>query len=214
MQYPVITWSQAISNVFYRNKLYFGLSIMAFIALFLPSFFSLIEQREGSSINDYLLRLIPAVDVSVLIFILLYGTLLLLVRQLIKDPLILLTALWGYVFLCFARLLSISLIPLDPPLGIIEMWDPLSIFFYHAKSVTKDLFFSGHTSTLCLAALCQQKKQYKIAGFVAAFIMGILLLIQHVHYTFDVLAAPVFSYLIFYLSKIYCSDLNLQPVKA
>jgi hypothetical protein len=43
---------------------------------------------------------------------------------------------------------------------------------------------------------CLPKKGDKILALLASLIVGCLLLVQHVHYTIDVLAAPVFVYLL------------------
>lgn len=197
-----MTWRQAWGNCAFKTKLFSGVFIMALLAFFLPVFFAEIEQRDGMVLDDFLLKVIPSYDVSLMIFIVLYGGILWLIRDVIRNPLVLLTVLWTYIFLCVSRIVTISLVPLDPPVGLVEMWDPLSICFYHTKTITKDLFFSGHTSVLFLLALCQQNKQKKLIGFAMTALTGGLLLIQHVHYTVDVLAAPFFTVFLWYLVSI------------
>jgi len=59
------------------------------------------------------------------------------------------------------------------------------------------LFFSGHTATVFLLFLCLKKKQDKWLALGGSVLTGFLLLVQHVHYTIDVLAAPVFTYFIY-----------------
>lgn len=98
-------------------------------------------------------------------------------------------------------MITISLIPLDAPLNLVHLSDPFSIIFYGSNLITKDLFFSGHTATLCLVGLCLENKTEKMIIFIATGILGVLLLVQHVHYTADVLAAPVFSYIFWYLGR-------------
>ena len=98
-----------------------------------------------------------------------------------------LTFTWAFIFLSIFRVLTILLVPLDPPGGLITLVDPLSNFFYGAKFVTKDLFFSGHTSTVFLLFLTIPGKTDKKLALIATFIVGLLLLVQHVHYTLDVL---------------------------
>ncbi|MNT60082.1 hypothetical protein D3C72_1976390 [compost metagenome] len=112
-----------------------------------------------------------------------------------------LTALWSFIFLCIARIITISLVPLDPPTDIVHLSDPCSIFFYHANVITKDLFFSGHTATVFLVALCLERKRDKMIAYVASGIIAVLLLIQHVHYTIDIIAAPFFMWICWYLGK-------------
>ncbi|NQX43383.1 hypothetical protein HQN84_31330 [Pedobacter steynii] len=214
MQISTMTWRQAWSNGAFKAKLFLGVFIMGLLAFFLPVFFAEIEQRDGMVLGDELLKMIPSYDVSLMIFIVLYGGILWLIRDVIRNPLIFLTVLWAYIFLCVSRIVTISLVPLDPPAGLVEMWDPLSIFFYHTKTITKDLFFSGHTSILCLLALCQQSRQRKLIGFGMTLLMGVLLLIQHVHYTVDVLAAPVFTVFFWYLISISGIQLGVSDFRA
>ena len=107
------------------------------------------------------------------------------------------------VLLCISRMITITLIPLNPPIGLIPLKDPISSLFYGGTGVfiTKDLFYSGHTSTQFLIFLCLTKRSDKIIAFIATITVGILVLIQHVHYTIDVLAAFVFTYVVIYLER-------------
>ena len=113
----------------------------------------------------------------------------------------LMTFLWSYIMVSLVRILTISLVALDAPVNLIGLADPLSNAFYGSKFVTKDLFFSGHTSTIFLMALCLQNRTEKILGFIATAIVGFLLLVQHVHYSMDVLTAPVFTWFVYKLTK-------------
>ena len=91
--------------------------------------------------------------------------------------------------------LCIFIFPLEPPRGIILLKDPF--FFYVVKPsdmITKDLFFSGHTTTMVLFTLMVENKWLKRVFFVCMLIVPVLILIQHVHYTIDVVLAPFFTY--------------------
>ncbi len=114
----------------------------------------------------------------------------------VQNPDILMTFLWSYIMVSLVRCLTITLVPLNAPLNLIGLVDPLSNAFYGAKFVTKDLFFSGHTSTIFLMALCLQNKKEKIIGYIATAVVGFLLLVQHVHYSLDVFTAPVATWAI------------------
>lgn len=148
---------------------------------------------------DPLLRVIPARDVSIWIFIVLYATVALAITRMIRSPEVFVRITWAYIFLCLCRLLTISIVSLDPPEGLIDLVDPFTIIFYHAENITKDLFFSGHVSTLFLIGLCLPGKKDKLIAFSASGIMAVLVLVQHIHYTLDVIAAPLFSILFWYM---------------
>lgn len=202
MQFKQFSWQIAWDYPPFRLKFILGIFILALILIFIPHFFSYVENREkGYTLNDWLLAQIPAIDVSLYIFILLYGMSVFFLIRMSRNTSICLTALWAYIFLCAARIITISIVPLHPPKEIIELIDPCSIVFYGSNVITKDLFFSGHTATLFLGALCLEKKREKTIAFIASGIIGVLLLIQHVHYTADVIAAPFFSWICWYFGK-------------
>jgi len=77
----------------------------------------------------------------------------------------------------------------------------LSNHFYGGKFLTKDLFFSGHTSIQFLSFLCLQKKSDKVLALISTILVASLVLVQHVHYTIDVLAAPLFTWLSYKAGK-------------
>jgi membrane-associated phospholipid phosphatase len=103
---------------------------------------------------------------------------------------------------------AIYLVQLEPPLELIRLKDPLTSITYGGKDlfITKDLFFSGHTSNMLLLALCFDRKTDKIFTFIAAFLVGILVLFQHVHYSIDVVGAVVFTFLLVPLGKKFATE--------
>jgi membrane-associated phospholipid phosphatase len=111
-----------------------------------------------------------------------------------------LTFVWSWVILSVFRMLTISLVPLDPPAGLIGLVDPLSNAFYGPKFITKDLFFSGHTSTVFLLYLCLPGRVDKRLALLITFGVATLLLIQHVHYTLDVLGGFLFGWLSWWIA--------------
>ena len=201
MQSKTLPWQVAWDYPAFRVKFFLGVICLSVILFFIPDFFLFIQHRNGVLINDALLNRMPSYDVSTYIFMLLYPITGFFFWRVIRQSTMCITALWGYVFLCLARMITISIIPLEPPAGLMHLHDPFSIFFYGSNVITKDLFFSGHTATLCLVALCLENKWEKRIAFAATFILAVLLLIQHVHYTADIIAAPLFSYLFWYLGK-------------
>ncbi len=67
--------------------------------------------------------------------------------------------------------------------------------------ISKDLFFSGHVATVFLLFLASSGWKYKFYFGLAAIVVAILILIQHVHYTIDVLLAPIFSIASYYIVR-------------
>jgi len=155
----------------------------------------MIEKRQGFVPPDPLLALFPPSDVSDEIFFVLYLFIVLTVIHLIKRPQQLIFALQAYGLMMTMRFITLLLVPLDTPPGIVTLRDPLArVFFYEDGGVTKDLFFSGHAATLFLFFLLVDNNVIKYSILVGTLILSILLLILHTHYSYDVLAAPVFAY--------------------
>jgi len=194
-------WKDNWQSTDYRRKFIAGLIIISFILISLPFFYQAIEQRNGIKFNDYLLQWLPSYDLSLFIFIIIWSMALLTFHRFKQNPKIFLTFLWGFILINLSRFVSIGLVPLNPPDGLIAIEDPISNYFYGPKFITKDLFFSGHTAAMFLMFLCLQKRSDKILAFIATVIIGISVLFQHVHYTIDVLMAPVITYFLWIASK-------------
>jgi hypothetical protein len=187
-------WTATWNSLNKRYQMITGTVIVFGIISSLQFFFAHIQERKGAVLNDWLLALIPAHDVSVLIFGLIWGMGLLILIRAIYNPSIYITFCWTFIFIYVVRFFTLSVVALDPPPGLVPLLDPLSSFFYANAPITKDLFFSGHTSTMVLIYLCLEKRTDKIIALIAAFAVACLLLVQHIHYTIDVLAAPVVVY--------------------
>jgi hypothetical protein len=188
------TWKEISDTPVKRVKLYGGTVIIFAIMATLPIFFNKIEKRHGVVLHDWVLAHIPPHNVSVFIFIIIWGTGLLTLYRALYQPTIYLLYCWALIFVCIARMTSIYLVALDPPVGLIPLSDPLTGIFYGQAVIVKDLFFSGHMSTLMLMPLCLEKRSDKTIGFIGVCIVAVLLLVQHIHYTIDVLAAPVVAF--------------------
>lgn len=187
-------WKHALQEYLFVKRTAIGIAAILLVLAVFPFFFQHIEARNGITVNDVLLQYITPVNVSIPIFIILWGMFALFVVRVIQKPRLLLTFTYCYLILCLLRIITISLVPLNPPAGLIPLADPISNICYGKKFITKDLFFSGHTATLFLLYLCLEKKRDRRIALAATVLIGTLVLVQHVHYTFDVLAAPLFTW--------------------
>jgi hypothetical protein len=197
------SWKEISNTTANRLKLIVGSGVLVIILTLLPHFFSWIEKRDGIVMNDWVLEQIKPHNVSVLIFIFIWGMSLLAVYRAVYKPSIYMQYCWSLIFISGLRVLAITLFPLNPPAGLIPLSDPLTGIFYGQAVVTKDLFFSGHTSIMTLNFLCLEKRSDKIIGIVSAIAVAILLMVQHIHYTIDIVAAPIVTYICFSFTKKY-----------
>jgi hypothetical protein len=196
-----LRWSSALQHLSFKRKLVIGVVLVTCILITLPFFFQYIEQRPGSVLNDALLSYLKPRDVSIPIFAMIWSMALLFILRSIQSPSVFLVALWGFIFLFLTRICTISLIALSPPPGLIPLIDPISNRFYGNSFITKDLFYSGHTAAVCLFFFCFQRKIDRWMALVCTIAVGFLVLVQHVHYTIDVIAAPFFTFLCYLLAR-------------
>jgi membrane-associated phospholipid phosphatase len=198
-----ISWSDAWQEPRFRNKTIIALLLVTIILILLPTFFAFIEKREGMVLQDFVLDAIPAIDVSIPTFVVIWSMVLLVFYRIYQNPRLFLVIAYGFILMCILRVLTISLHPLNPPVGIIALKDPIANIAYGGNGIfiTKDLFYSGHTGNMFLFFLCLQRKWDKIIALAASFIVGILVLVQHIHYSIDVFAAFIFTYFIYLGAK-------------
>lgn len=183
----------------------------SFLRRFVPTLFALVlalavfarfltwvEGRAGVVLADPVLALLPPVDVTWLTLAFIYCAIVLALVYLLRHPDRLLIALQSYVLLLVSRMAAMYLLPLDPPATMIPLHDPLvELFGSGGVTLSRDLFFSGHTSTLFLLALTAAATWLRAVFLVCTLCVAVCVLVQHVHYSVDVLAAPFFTWACF-----------------
>ncbi|GAB3567801.1 hypothetical protein GCM10027578_19320 [Spirosoma luteolum] len=196
-----LAWRVAWQSPVFRWK--FILALVGTMALLMtfPVFFQTIERHSGPVLNDPVLNRLPPHDVSIAIFLIIWATAGLLVLRARRSPAVFMLFTYGYIIVSLSRMLSINLLPLNPPEGLIPLIDPISNAFYGKTYITKDLFYSGHTSTIFLMFLCLRRPTDRLLALIGSVLVGSLLLVQHVHYTIDVLGAFIFTYPLYWIGK-------------
>lgn len=187
-------WQPKLLESNFRKRLFITLIFLAAILFTLARFLVYNETRPGYSIKDPVLSLFQPVDVTWLTFVLIYASLIVALISLSFDPEKLLIAIQSYSIVAGFRLVTIYLLPLNAPDTIIALTDPFIEFFGSGQTLYRDLFFSGHTSTMFLFYLTNKNKTLRIVFLISTFLVGLCVLIQHVHFTIDVVAAPFFAY--------------------
>lgn len=119
-----------------------------------------------------------------------------------------LLAFQTYSLIIIVRIIAMYLMPFEAPEKLIVLKDPFVEMFGSGESLTKDLFFSGHTATLFMLFLVVESKRMKYIFLASVVIVSISIILQHVHYVIDVFVAPFFTYAVF---KIVAS-LNLYKL--
>ena len=178
----------------FRRESLATLAVAVPVIFGLTRFLESVERRSGAVLTDPVLALFRPVDLTWLTFLIIYAGLISAIALLLRHPRNLMLALQTYCLTAAARMIAMWLLPLDPPEGMIALKDPVVELFGGGNTLTRDLFFSGHTSTLLIVALATPGRAARAAYFVCTAAVGLSVILQHVHYTIDVVAALFFAY--------------------
>jgi hypothetical protein len=192
-------WKEALQDKKFRQVFVVSVLLLAFVLFFLTQFLNYVEAREGISFTDPLHVYFEAIDLTWIIFSIIYLSLIAALISLLPYPGQLLFAIQLYTLMVIVRIGAMYLLPLNPPEGMIILYDPFVEFFGTGQTLTKDLFFSGHTASILIFFLTAKLRLFRIIFLLLVLLIALLVIIQKVHYTIDVYAAVFFtlsSYLI------------------
>lgn len=186
-------------------------SLIAVICAFVLSthYLTYNETRVGIKLYDPIIAAIPPIDLSRIIFVSTYGSILIgLFCSMTTPERIIRTNLAILCLLCY-RLITMFLLPLEPPQNIIPLQDEFLMYTtYGHKVLLKDLFFSGHTASVVLLFHLVDHRWISRLLLIMSMIIGSMLIVQHVHYTIDVLTAYAFAHLS-YISGVWLTEKSL-----
>ena len=199
-------WPAAWAGPGFRLRLGLVLGLLLGLLPVLPGFYHFIQSRPGQLLPDPLLALLPVRDVSAPTFALIYVCVAATLVYLLPRPYLLLRALWAYYFLQLLRMATLWLLPLEPPAALLLLRDPVMdrLFEVTTQPIIRDLFFSGHTATVALLVLATRGRWWRGALGLMTVAVGLLVLVQLVHYSYDVLAAPFFAGAAYWLAGRVC----------
>ena len=189
-----MNWKEFIIDKRKRIEFIITLLLLVVVLTSLANFLNFVEAQQGVVLPDPILNLFDPIDLTWLIFAIIYISLVVAITTLIKDPRLLMFAIQLYTLMVAVRIIAMYLLPLEPPAKMIILNDPFVEFFGTGQTLTKDLFFSGHTATLFILYLVSEKKTIKIVFLISTITIAIAVLLQHVHYTIDVFAAVFITY--------------------
>ncbi len=152
------------------------------------------QSRPGAHLNDPILNAVGPIRLTWPIFVVLWSSIVAGIWYMAEDPGRLLIGLQAGALLMVFRTLALYLVPLSPLPTIIPLADPIAIYMGTGTLVTKDLFFSGHTSVMFLLFLSANYSRLKWFLLAGTIFIGVGVILQHVHYSGDVYVAPFFAY--------------------
>ena len=196
-------WTASWQDNRFRWQLILAIAVFAIFPWKADDYFQWIQQREGIVMQDIILANIPAKNVSIPIFAIIYFSVVYLIVRIIRQPKHFLWFAWAFNVETIMRFASIYWVALNPPEGLVDLHDPIAELFIYGENlaITKDLFFSGHTATMVFVCyFLPQTKERKIAIALTG-VLVILLLIQHVHYSLDIVAAPIATWVAIRITK-------------
>jgi hypothetical protein len=194
MQPEAMQWSD-IKWPYYFPVFGLSLGLLFLVELAAKSLLPHLEDRPGIIVFDPVLNWLPVVDLSGPIFWVLYPVGALGFALAARQPRDLLVTILAYAFMHFFRFVCICCVPLYAPEQLIVLRDPLvDAFIYEGFFLKRDLFYSGHFASMFLLYLIFSAEPVRWFFLLAAAFIGLGVMLQHIHYSYDVLGAIPFCY--------------------
>ena len=189
-------WNIFLSQKRNRNILFGSVIALAATLFCFLHFLTYNESRIGFVFHDPVLGLFEPFNISLLTFIVTYSFAVAGIAIALRTPVLFIRLMQGYTIMTLIRVVCLYFVPLEPPADIIPLYDLLlKVSFYSGRDNLKDLFFSGHTASIFLFAFVFKERKLKIIFLTGSVAVALLVVLQHVHYSIDVIAAPLVSWL-------------------
>ena len=199
----IASWNTELRDARFRTQFLSSIVAFAVTLILFTRYLGWVEQRSGVTVDDPILRLIQPQDLTWATFGMIYAAVCIAVVYLRNKPRDFLLAIQAYTILVCVRAVMMFLLPLNPSDKLIVLQDPLVQFVGDGSAPTKDLFFSGHTSTMFLLALVTKHQKLRLVFLVFTFLVATCVIVQHVHYVIDVVVAPFVAYAAYRIAFLY-----------
>lgn len=200
-----------LGDLFGRERLFSLITALlllagAYVAEHFANLYELVYSLRPTStyVGDLLLDNLPVVNLNLIIIegallSIVFGTLFVLSKP--RHVLFTLKALALFIAIraLFVSLTHVGIYPgnIDPGLGFFD-----SIYSY--LNFQTGFFFSGHTGLPFLMALIfWDAFSTRVVFLSLSFIFAVAVLLAHIHYSIDVLAAPFMAYGIFKIARYF-----------
>lgn len=194
-----ITWREWLRHPRGRGLIIFSLLTLVSMVLFMPVYYSrLLGPKAGILLNDPVLNFFTPVDWSTAVFFILTVALVQTLVMYVNRPAVLLAGVATYCAVNILRAFTMYLVTLEPPADMILLVDPISAsLVYPEQAFAKDLFFSGHVSTMMVTVYVERNRFLYLAKLFGTALMALFLAWQHVHYSVDLVVAPFVTYFVY-----------------
>lgn len=179
-----------------KNWKYFIFSILflLLVATAFNRFLAWNETREGIYFDDPVFHWYKAKDYSWTIMLSLYAAILFFILYFRKHPLVLTRLVLAYALAVAFRMITLYFLPFYADEDAVKLFDPiLNNFVYPNNYVARDLFYSGHAALMLLMMWNMPKGKMRIIYLMLTIVISLFLVLQKVHFSIDILAAPIFS---------------------
>lgn len=204
-------WKVLLKDRTYVWSLFAGVLVF-FASYFINDWASIYkDSAEYAAVGDLILDRIPTYNLE---FIFVFGlyflvTMIFLYTVFIRSeklPFVMKT----YGILIIVRACFILMTQVGPPVGY--FYDGVVAFdgLFSEWMYKNDLFFSGHTAIPFLAFLLFNDTKFRWFFFTGSIVMGVTVLLMHVHYSIDVFAAFFITHGIYAFSDAIFNKLNLR----
>lgn len=202
-------WKRFVSRKNSLVELLFCIALFIFVTILFKKNLVSYEAIQGVKLDDILLNNIKTMDVSIYVFVILYTVVFYNYLFLFAYPRLLVCFFIFYSSALLIRFTLLTFIHLEAPDYLRYLSDPmLDTITYNGYKITKDLFFSGHMVTIFCCYFAMPNRTIKNLFLVGSIALAILLIIQHVHYTIDLLGAYIAVFILYriYFKKVFLNS--------
>lgn len=188
-------WKVLLSDHVFKVSFYTGVILLtgAYLVDFIASIYK--DSQTYISVGDLLLDNIPTFNLEfVFMWVMLGLTLLIFIYPVFFKPELVPFTIKCYAALLYVRSFCILLTNVGPPHGFYFDSYKLGQNILDDMIFRNDLFFSGHTAFPFLAFLVFRDSKIKWIFLAGSILEGTTVLLMHVHYSIDVVAAFFIAY--------------------
>ncbi len=193
----------------------FCLATLLSMVLFMPYYYrQILAPKVGILLDDPFLNLFTPADWSTAVFFILTVALVQTLIMYSNKPAILWTGIMTYCVVNILRVFTMYAVTLEPPSDMILLIDPISAsLVYPEQAFAKDLFFSGHVSTMMAMVFVERNRVWYLVKISGTALMALFLAWQHVHYSVDLIAAPFITYLCYLGVRKYVAQVEAEKLR-